>query len=302
MTLPCDNMNLNLYRVFYTVAKTKSFSESSRTLHISQPAISKHIQNLEYELNTLLFYRTNRGIELTKEAKDLLIYVEKAYNYLMLGERELQEGKELTKGTISIGVPTFINEYYLSKYIKKFMKEHPNIVIKMINQESKNLLDLFNQHSLDLLLIPDSNLSSKDIKNSIFNKDEYCFAYNKDVFKKINIKPDSISSLEEIFKNPVILPTKNSKMRIYLEELLKTKIIASNPILELEDMSMLISYTIEGLGIGYIPKSIALSKKELTIISLEEKLYEENIHLIYNETVLTNSSKELIHILMKEKC
>ena len=72
MALPCNNMNLNLYRVFYTVAKTKSFSESSRTLHISQPAISKHIQNLEYELNTLLFYRTNRGIELTDEQVESL--------------------------------------------------------------------------------------------------------------------------------------------------------------------------------------------------------------------------------------
>ena len=88
MALPCNNLNLNLYRVFYTVAKTKSFSESATVLHISQPAISKHIQNLEYELNTVLFYRNNRGIELTPEAKSLLTYVEKAYNFLMLGTRK----------------------------------------------------------------------------------------------------------------------------------------------------------------------------------------------------------------------
>lgn len=117
MALPCDNLNLNLYRVFYIVAKTKSFSESSKVLHISQPAISKHVQNLEYELDTLLFYRTNRGIELTPEAKSLYAYVEKAYNYLMLGERELQEGKDLTKGTISIGIPTYLNIISLNNSI-----------------------------------------------------------------------------------------------------------------------------------------------------------------------------------------
>ena len=88
MSLPCENLNLNLYRVFYVVAKTKSFSESSKLLHISQPAISKHIQNLEYELNTLLFFRTNRGIELTPEAKNLVTYVEKAYNYLKTYPKE----------------------------------------------------------------------------------------------------------------------------------------------------------------------------------------------------------------------
>ena len=116
MSLPCENLNLNLYRVFYIVAKTKSFSESSKVLHISQPAISKHIQNLEYELNTLLFYRTNRGIELTPEARNLVTYVEKAYNYLSLGEQELQQSKDLSKGKISIGLPEFSSVNYLNKY------------------------------------------------------------------------------------------------------------------------------------------------------------------------------------------
>ena len=117
MALPCNNLNLNLYRVFYTVAKTKSFSESSRLLHISQPAISKHIQNLEYELNTLLFYRTNRGIEPTAEAKNLLTYVERAYNFLMLGEKQLVESKELMKGKISIGVTSCVSNYSINKRI-----------------------------------------------------------------------------------------------------------------------------------------------------------------------------------------
>ncbi len=154
MALPCNNMNLNLYRVFYTVAKTKSFSESSRTLHISQPAISKHIQNLEYELNTLLFYRTNRGIELTPEAASLLVYVEKAYSYLMLGERELQEGKELTKGIVSIGTPAYLSIYFLNDYIKTFMKDHPNIVINIKDHDEIILLELLQQHNLDLLILP----------------------------------------------------------------------------------------------------------------------------------------------------
>ena len=123
MALPCQNLNLNLYRIFYIVAKTKSFSESAKILHISQPAISKHIQNLESELNTLLFYRTNRGIEITPEAKSLYEYVEKSYNFLMLGEKQLNESKELMHGKISMGASTTISNYYINKSIKKFMKD-----------------------------------------------------------------------------------------------------------------------------------------------------------------------------------
>lgn len=295
MALPCNNLNLNLYRVFYTVAKTKSFSESSRTLHISQPAISKHIQNLEYELNTLLFYRTNRGIELTPEAKALLVYVEKAYNYLMLGERELQEGKELTKGKVSIGVPSFISNYYLNSYIKEFMKEYPNIVINMKSHDEILLFELLQQHNLDLLIIPGEFKSTKELKSIELTNLEYCFAYNKNYFDL-----SEVTKLEDIFKNPTLLPVKNSKQRTALEKLLSTNSIISSPVMELETSEMMLNYIQEGIGVGYIQKNIALSNPDIEIVKIDESLPEEPITLIYNDETLTNSSKEFINLLTKQ--
>lgn len=294
MALPCNNMNLNLYRVFYTVAKTKSFSESSRTLHISQPAISKHIQNLEYELNTLLFYRTNRGIELTPEAKALLVYVEKAYNYLMLGERELQEGKELTKGTVSIGTPTYLSIYYLNKYIKEFMKSHPNIVINISNHNDVILFELLQQHNLDLLITTGDFKTNKDLKTIELNKTEYCFVYDK---TKLNF--EEIKTLEDIFNKQVLLPSKNSKQRIELEKILNTKNIISNPIMELESSETMLNYIKEGIGIGYIQKNIAEQHPDLEIINIEDQLPEETITLIYNDETLTTSSREFINTINK---
>lgn len=295
MALPCNNMNLNLYRVFYTVAKTKSFSESSRTLHISQPAISKHIQNLEYELNTLLFYRTNRGIELTPEAKALLVYVEKAYNYLMLGERELQEGKELTKGTVSIGTSAHLSIYYLNKYIKDFMKSHPNIVINISNHNDVILFELLQQHNLDLLVTTGEFQSNKDLKSIELAKTQYCFAYDKTKLELAEIK-----TLEDIFKNPVLLPTKNSKQRTELEKILSSKSIMSNPIMELESSETMLNYIKEGLGIGYIQKNIAEQNDSLEIINIEDQLPEETITLIYNDESLTTSSREFINTITNQ--
>lgn len=295
MALPCNNLNLNLYRVFYTVAKTKSFSESSRTLHISQPAISKHIQNLEYELNTLLFYRTNRGIELTPEAKALLVYVEKAYNYLMLGERELQEGKELTKGTVTIGAPTYISIYYLNEYIKKFMNDHPNIVIKIVNHDEKTLLDLFSQHSIDLLVMVENMNLDKEFNLIDFSSDEYCFAYNKEIMGEINIV-----SADYLLKKNILLPSKKDKRRIALEEKLKIRGIISNPVMELDEIEMLALYTKEGLGIGYMPKKVALSNN-LTIIDLDIELPKEIIKVICNDSTLTTLSREFVHVLTNKE-
>ena len=297
MALPSNNMNLNLYRIFYTVAKTKSFSESSKTLHISQPAISKHIQNLEYELKTQLFYRTNRGIELTPEATNLLIYVEKAYNYLMLGERELEESKELTKGRISIGVPTFLNKIYLNKYIKNFMKEHPNITIEITNSNEKRLLELFSQHAIDLIITTNklkSNRNNKEYKSIEIRREEYCFAYSK------RLPYENINTLEDIITKPLILPSISTKERQSLDNYLNNKDIVINPILELDQDDLILTYTKDDLGIGYLPRSIVINNPELQEIILEEELPTEVVNIIYNENTLTNASRAFITILTEK--
>ena len=67
-----DNINLNLYKVFYEVSKYGSFSKTAELTYTTQSAISKSIIKLEEELGTKLFYRNTHGIELTKEGEELL--------------------------------------------------------------------------------------------------------------------------------------------------------------------------------------------------------------------------------------
>lgn len=293
-SLPCTNLNLNLYRVFYVVAKTKSFSESSKVLHISQPAISKHVQNLEYELNTILFNRNNRGIELTPEAKTLLRYVEKAYNFLMLGEKQLQETKELTQGKVSIGITSSLGVYYLKDKIELFMKEHPNIIIKMASNNNKALLNLLTQHTLDLLIIAGEE-APKDLKCIKLTNDEYCFAYNP---SSLNI---DVKTLEDLTNYPLLLPVKTSNARKKIEEVFYKKTINANPIMELETTEMMLSYTMDGCGIGYLPRKVALNQPNLKIIELGDGLPSEDINIIYDEISLTSSTKEFINVITENK-
>lgn len=83
------NINLNLYRVFYYVAKEKSITKASKKLFISQPAISKSLKKLEDELNTVLFTRNLNGVELTDQGKILYFYVDKAYKNIILAEQAM---------------------------------------------------------------------------------------------------------------------------------------------------------------------------------------------------------------------
>lgn len=82
-------INLNLYRVFYYVAKEKSITKAAKKLYISQPAISKSLKKLEEEMQVELFYRNLNGVELTEAGKILYSYIDKANKNLMLAEHAL---------------------------------------------------------------------------------------------------------------------------------------------------------------------------------------------------------------------
>lgn len=94
-------INLNLYRVFYYVAKEKSITGAAKRLYISQPAISKSLKKLEEELNVELFSRNLNGVELTEEGKILFTYVEKALKNINSAENALNMYKAIPSQTES---------------------------------------------------------------------------------------------------------------------------------------------------------------------------------------------------------
>ena len=96
------DINLNLYKTFYNVAKYCSISKAAQYTFTSQPAISRAIKKLERELGVQLFYRTLTGVELTDIGKELLEFVEKSYNNLILAERRMMERETLERGKLSI--------------------------------------------------------------------------------------------------------------------------------------------------------------------------------------------------------
>lgn len=94
------DINLNLYKTFYNVAKYCSISKAAQYTFTSQPAISRAIKKLERELGVQLFYRTLTGVELTDIGKELLEFVEKSYNNLILAERRMMERETLERGKL----------------------------------------------------------------------------------------------------------------------------------------------------------------------------------------------------------
>ena len=99
------DINYELYKVFYHVAKTLSFSDASRELFISQSAVSQSIKVLEKRLDQTLFVRSTKRVRLTREGEMLFKHIEPAINLINLGERQLLESHSL-----KVPMPVFLLE------------------------------------------------------------------------------------------------------------------------------------------------------------------------------------------------
>ena len=107
------DINLELYKVFYYVATTLSFSEASRQLFISQSAVSQSIKTLERKLGQPLFIRSTKKVQLTPAGALLLKQVEPAMNLISRGESQLLESGSLGLGQLHIGASDTICRYFL---------------------------------------------------------------------------------------------------------------------------------------------------------------------------------------------
>ena len=136
------NIDLELYKVFYVVAKNKHMTKASEELHISQPAISQSIKKLEEQLGGTLFLRSNKGMELTEEGKMFYEYVKDALELINNAENEFTSFKDLSKGEIKIGCSTTLTKLILIDTLKKFHTEYPNININITNNLTSNLLSI----------------------------------------------------------------------------------------------------------------------------------------------------------------
>ena len=102
------NINLDLYKVFYHVAKNKNITKAANELNITQPGISKAIKNLEEQLGCSLFIRTKSGVILTDEGKVFFDQIKQAIEIIDNAEDKLKEMIDLDFGSLNIGVSNTI--------------------------------------------------------------------------------------------------------------------------------------------------------------------------------------------------
>lgn len=283
-----NEINLNLYKVFYYVATLKSFNEAAEKLYVSQPAISKQIKNLETLLNVKLFHRMNKGIELTKEGQLLLENIEKSFFYLELSNKELDQLKQFNIGELAIGCPSHITSFYLLKYVEEFKKQHPGITVRIDSSSTKELLEKLSKNKIDFIIDSFSNEvdDTKFLIRPIKDFETIFITSNKE-----DIKYKTLES------NVFVLPPERSSMRKNLDKILHKNNIKLNISLMVDTTDLIISAVKNNMGIGYIIKNAVINEinnKEIYEIPINFELPRLELELVYSKEYVSIIAQEFI--------
>ena len=284
------DINYELYKVFYYVATTLSFSDASRHLFISQSAVSQSIKTLERKLEQQLFIRSTKRVQLTPAGQLLLKHIEPAMNLIQRGENQLLESKSLGLGQLHIGASDTICRYFLVPYLKQFHKKYPNVPIKVTNATSLNCVNLLEQGKVDMIVtnFPNTRLNQSYIQKTVGEFHDV-FIANPAYFKF----SQKAVSLRELTRYPLITLERHCTTYEFLHNLFLQHQLELLPEIELSSNDLLIDLARIGLGIALVPDyCVQKENGELIIVNTVETMPARQMVACLNPSLPLNASTE----------
>ncbi|MDA7027634.1 LysR family transcriptional regulator [Bacillus sp. CLL-7-23] len=156
-------MELRVLRYFMTVARVESITHAADILHITQPTLSRQLADLEEELGSQLFIRGKRKISLTDAGLLLLERAEEILTIADKTENEFKDQKNLIGGKISIGSVEALTSQVLSKLLKSFSEEYPQVSYHIFSGTGDDLKEKIDKGLLEIgILLEPINIEKYD--------------------------------------------------------------------------------------------------------------------------------------------
>ena len=290
-------VDFELYKIFYTVAKYTNITRAAEALFISQPAVTMSIKKLEDILDTTLFVRNKRGVTLTTEGKVLYEHISSAIESIKIGENRLASLKTLETGNIRIGIGSTLTKHFLVKYLEAFHKKYPKVTINIDTSMTFEILKKLNDGKIDIAIISNDTADFKDF-NVNFAKDlNYTFVCNKNYPELIG----KSLALSDLNNYPLLLQHPNSNSRKLLDAFAEKNGVKLSSNMDLSSHSLVIEFAKIGLGVGFTAEEFIqeqLESKELFKVNISPNFPKQKLLVLTKKDFLPSfSTKKFIDII-----
>jgi len=264
----------NLYNLKYYVDAVElgSISASAQKNHISHPAVSKAIQNLELHHDLKLITHKQKSFEITSDGYKFAKYAKSLLNQLENFDAEFKHQTQIIQGKITIGISRTLGSLYLDKIIRTINNEYPNLELKIHLSTTNELIEQLLHKNIDLSLTIDK-ISVPNLKFETLKTGHFILVGKQN--KKFNaheISTDTILT-EPRYETELFKKEFNKKFKIHLK-----------PKLEIKSWDMMSELVESGIGFGLIPDVLLLKYKKLQKIETPWFQSQYNIFLSHNVT------------------
>ena len=287
-------MNYEKLKTFMIVAEKRSFSEAAKLLYVTQPTITAQIKSLEEELNTKLFERTTKKVELTQSAKILMKYAREMIRLNDMAHKEIMRIEDTVYGELSMGCSFTIGEYILPEFLKIFKGMYPLIQMEVDITNSNNIVSNIKDQRIDVGLI-ETPIDDPDVIVEPIMEDELILIASSSYLPKQDMKV----SLEKLKQLPLIVREKGSGTRAVVNQYLKQAGLTEsdlNIVMELGSTEAIKAVVEAGLGVSIISKSAIKKEQELNVLTahlIQNISFYRFFYIAYGRSQILKSTTEI---------
>lgn len=286
------NIPFDYYKIFYYVAKNKSFTKAAEELYISQPNITRTIKKLEEMLDISLFSRNNHAVNLTPEGEEFYKRISIAINQIEKAEKELLLKSDLDIGYISLGASEVALHSILIHCLCKFNSLYPNIKIKLLNYTTFKALEALKNGLCDVIIVSSPIINDDNLEVIKVGEFQDYLVCSNSYYEKNKININELNSL-----NLISLDSQTATYKFFSDLFLKHHTLYQ-PNIEIETVDQILPLLNNNLGIAFLPEMFI--NESLKKVNLDIKIPSREIYLIkLANSNLNAATKEFIKILTR---
>ena len=261
-------LELRQLEYFQMASRLKNITRAAQRLRVSQPNITVAIKKLEAELGVQLFDRSQKQLSLTPEGKVFLKRIEIALRNIEDAVLEVNDYKQLQKGTIKIGIPPMMGAYLFPKVFSGFRRAHPHLDVLLYEEGSLSIREKLESDELDfgIIIVPDSVPNLNVLKMSR-NQLMVCVAQTSPLAAKKQI------TAKEIAASDLIMLKEGAYLREVVQSKLSALKISPRTVLESSQIVTIKGLVAHDVGIAFLLDFICENSPDIKTIPFCQPIF-----------------------------
>lgn len=284
-------MTLRHLRVFLAVYQTQNVTRAAERLHMTQPTVTRAVQELERYYGVRLFERINRRLYITQSGRQLYARAVHIVGSFDRMEKELKNWDEF--GLLRIGATPTLASVLLPKTLMTFEKKHPKLRVRCSVENGTHLQEALADDRLDFALI-EGEVAAEHLHAEPFSEDRLILLLPPDDPRR----NAPALTLRELAESPLLLREKGSMGRSFLDRVFAAHDLPLEPLMESISTHAIIQAVHAGLGISFLPQRLIRHSVESGFVATravdDEPFVRRNLAVWHEDKFLTRSARELL--------